>query len=109
MPSDAVGLAVLERLRTLDPVSYLRFASVYKGFEDVADFEAEVVELQKRTHRRPTSRDAAQKTTAPKTPEPERPDARSGVCPGQPELWTGADLTLTRMELQCCNSPPISR
>lgn len=49
VPSEAVGLAVLERLRTLDPVSYLRFASVYKDFEDVADFEREVVLLQKTT------------------------------------------------------------
>jgi transcriptional repressor NrdR len=49
VPSEAVGLAVLERLRALDPVSYLRFASVYKDFEDVADFEAEVVLLQKTT------------------------------------------------------------
>ncbi|MFZ4516089.1 MAG: transcriptional regulator NrdR [Acidimicrobiia bacterium] len=31
--SEQVGLAVLDRLRALDPVSYLRFASVYKGFE----------------------------------------------------------------------------
>ena len=44
-----VGLAVLERLRQLDPVSYVRFASVYKGFEDVGDFEREVVDLQKST------------------------------------------------------------
>ena len=47
--SEMVGLAVLERLRLLDPVSYVRFASVYKGFEDVGDFEREVVELQKTT------------------------------------------------------------
>ena len=47
--SDRVGMAVLERLRTLDPVAYLRFASVYKGFEDLADFEREVGELQKTT------------------------------------------------------------
>ena len=47
--SEHVGLAVLERLRTLDPVSYLRFASVYKGFEDVSDFEREVGLLQKTT------------------------------------------------------------
>jgi transcriptional repressor NrdR len=40
---------VLERLRALDPVSYLRFASVYKGFEDVTDFEREVAVLQKTT------------------------------------------------------------
>lgn len=47
--SDRVGLAVLEHLRALDPVAYLRFASVYKGFEDLADFEREVGELQKTT------------------------------------------------------------
>jgi transcriptional repressor NrdR len=47
--SDRVGLAVLERLRGLDAVAYLRFASVYKGFEDLADFEREVGELQKTT------------------------------------------------------------
>ena len=47
--SARVGLAVLERLRVLDPVSYLRFASVYKGFEDVTDFEREVGLLQKTT------------------------------------------------------------
>jgi transcriptional repressor NrdR len=47
--SEFLGLAVLEHLRTLDPVSYLRFASVYKGFEDVGDFEREFMELQKTT------------------------------------------------------------
>jgi transcriptional repressor NrdR len=47
--SERVGLAVLEQLRSLDHVAYLRFASVYKGFEDLADFEREVVELQKTT------------------------------------------------------------
>jgi transcriptional repressor NrdR len=49
VPSVVIGLAVLERLRNLDPVSYMRFASVYKGFEDLGDFEREVVELQKAT------------------------------------------------------------
>ena len=47
--SEQVGRAVLEGLRRLDPVSYLRFASVYKGFEDLTDFEREVTELQKQT------------------------------------------------------------
>ena len=49
VPSDRVGVAILERLRILDPVAYLRFASVYKGFEDLADFEREDGELQKTT------------------------------------------------------------
>jgi transcriptional repressor NrdR len=47
--SQQVGVAVLERLRQLDEVSYLRFASVYKGFEDVGDFEREVGLLTKTT------------------------------------------------------------
>ena len=49
VPSDRVGMAVLERLRALDHVAYLRFASVYKGFENASDFEREVGELQKTT------------------------------------------------------------
>ena len=47
--SDLIGLAVLEGLRQLDLVSYMRFASVYKGFDTVDDFERELVELQKST------------------------------------------------------------
>ncbi len=47
--SEQLGLAVLERLRQLDDVAYLRFASVYKGFENLDDFEREVGELQKTT------------------------------------------------------------
>ena len=44
-----VGLAVLEHLRALDEVAYLRFASVYKGFADIGDFEREVGLLTKST------------------------------------------------------------
>jgi transcriptional repressor NrdR len=40
---------VLDRLRAVDHVSYLRFASVYKGFEDLTDFEREVGLLAKAT------------------------------------------------------------
>ncbi len=36
---------MLDRLRELDEVAYLRFVSVYKGFEDLTDFEREVVLL----------------------------------------------------------------
>ena len=49
VPSEAVGRAVLEQLRLVDSVAYLRFASVYKGFEDVTDFEREVGLLHKTT------------------------------------------------------------
>lgn len=44
--SGVIGMAVLDRLRGLDPVAYLRFASVYKGFEDAEDFERELGELR---------------------------------------------------------------
>lgn len=37
-----VGLAILAPLRKLDEVAYLRFASVYRGFESADDFEAEI-------------------------------------------------------------------
>jgi len=47
--SERLGLAVLERLRHLDDVAYVRFASVYKDFENLDDFEREVGELQKTT------------------------------------------------------------
>ena len=40
--SEQVGRAVLEQLVELDQVAYLRFASVYKGFDDAADFQREV-------------------------------------------------------------------
>lgn len=39
--SEWVGLAVLDQLRSIDQVAYLRFASVYKDFNDVDDFERE--------------------------------------------------------------------
>jgi transcriptional repressor NrdR len=49
VPSEQIGLRVLERLRAIDPVAYMRFASVYKGFEGVEDFERELVLLTKAT------------------------------------------------------------
>jgi transcriptional repressor NrdR len=49
IPTQEVGLAVLRRLEALDQVAYVRFASVYKGFEDIGDFEREVGRLTKAT------------------------------------------------------------
>ena len=43
-----VGLAILGPLRELDEVAYLRFASVYRSFTSVADFEKEIAELKAR-------------------------------------------------------------
>lgn len=46
VPSHDVGLAILGPLRDLDEVAYLRFASVYRSFESLADFEAEIATLR---------------------------------------------------------------
>ena len=45
--TDQVGLEVLSRLRTLDEVAAVRFASVYKGFDTIGDFEREIDLLQR--------------------------------------------------------------
>lgn len=47
--TEQVGLAVLDGLRDLDQVAYVRFASVYKGFDDLKDFQREVRLLTKAT------------------------------------------------------------
>jgi transcriptional repressor NrdR len=47
--SERLGRTVLERLYELDAVAAVRFASVYKGFDDPADFERELTLLTKRT------------------------------------------------------------
>lgn len=46
VPSHDVGLAILGPLRDLDEVAYLRFASVYRSFESLGDFEREIAALR---------------------------------------------------------------
>jgi transcriptional repressor NrdR len=67
-----VGLAILGPLRELDEVAYLRFASVYRSFDSLADFEAEIALL--RAEHEPVGRE-------PVTVPAERPD-RSQPGPG---------------------------
>ncbi|MEE1296035.1 MAG: transcriptional regulator NrdR [Bifidobacterium sp.] len=47
VPSDEVGKAILGPLRELDEVAYLRFASVYRNFEDLEDFQEAIDELRR--------------------------------------------------------------
>lgn len=44
--ANEVGVAILPHLRELDEVAYLRFASVYRSFESLQDFEEEISELR---------------------------------------------------------------
>jgi transcriptional repressor NrdR len=46
IPADEVGVAILGPLRELDQVAYLRFASVYRQFRSIDDFEAEIALLR---------------------------------------------------------------
>ena len=43
VPALSLGELVMDELKSLDPVAYVRFASVYRDFQDVKDF-ADVVE-----------------------------------------------------------------
>src|SRR5574342_789325 len=52
VPSHEVGLAILGPLRELDEVAYLRFASVYRSFDSLADFEREIATLRARDNAR---------------------------------------------------------
>jgi transcriptional repressor NrdR len=45
IPSRAIGEGVMQRLRTVDQVAYVRFASVYKEFRDVTEFVDEISTL----------------------------------------------------------------
>jgi transcriptional repressor NrdR len=49
VPSAEIGREVLERLRHVDEVAYLRFASVYKDFQELDDFEKELGLLLKKS------------------------------------------------------------
>lgn len=46
IPSDTIGEIVMETLARIDTVAYVRFASVYKNFQEAGDFEDFVAELR---------------------------------------------------------------
>lgn len=46
VPSRLIGELVMEELRDLDEVAYVRFASVYRSFQDVTEFQEEIRRLQ---------------------------------------------------------------
>jgi transcriptional repressor NrdR len=46
IPADEIGDGILRKLREIDQVAYIRFASVYKDFQDLATFEAELDKLR---------------------------------------------------------------
>ncbi len=53
IPTRAIGAKVMERLHPLDPIAYVRYASVYRQFQEVGDFIEEIQSLERRTGRAP--------------------------------------------------------
>jgi transcriptional repressor NrdR len=86
IPSHEVGLAILGPLRELDEVAYLRFASVYRSFQSLADFENEIAAL--RTSREGQWRPEDDQLLA--GPDARRPGGReqpaAGPVPADPAL-----------------------
>lgn len=52
VPSKEIGTMAMERLRELDEVSYVRFASVYREFKDIETFLAAIEQLQNKKPKR---------------------------------------------------------
>jgi transcriptional repressor NrdR len=67
IPAMDIGLAILGPLRELDEVAYLRFASVYRSFDTLDDFEAEIALL--RAEGEPIGREPAAITTTTSHPQ----------------------------------------
>ena len=60
VPARSIGELVMEELRQLDEVGYVRFASVYRSFQDAEAFRDEVERLRHHRRRRDEKRDADQ-------------------------------------------------
>ena len=57
VPTSAIGELVMARLRDLDEVAYIRFASVYRAFRDVDDLKEELATLERARNTTPNSTD----------------------------------------------------
>ncbi|MBV8899113.1 MAG: transcriptional repressor NrdR [Verrucomicrobia bacterium] len=51
VPSSVIGIRVMERLHSLDDIGYIRYASVYRQFQDLGEFIHEIESLGKKTKR----------------------------------------------------------
>jgi transcriptional repressor NrdR len=72
--SHDVGLAILGPLRDLDEIAYLRFASVYRAYEGLEDFEAEIALLR-------AERDLARADGSPPTNSDDQQQLASSTAP----------------------------
>jgi transcriptional repressor NrdR len=76
IPSEKVGERVMDHLREVDPVAYVRFASVYRQFRDIDELRTEIDQLATRTDSEPPKPKTANVATAgPKAAEAKPEDA----------------------------------
>jgi len=47
IPSDEIGKMVMEKLKDIDPVAYIRFATIYKNIKDISEFEELIINYKK--------------------------------------------------------------
>lgn len=57
VPTRTIGAKVMEKLHILDPVAYVRYASVYRQFQEIGDFIDEIQSFEKRAGRVPAQPD----------------------------------------------------
>ncbi|WP_051802136.1 transcriptional regulator NrdR [Actinocatenispora sera] len=91
VPSHDVGLAILGPLRDLDLVAYLRFASVYRAFDTLDDFEKEISSLRET---RDGGGGGSGEREGPADPDAARrraPAGRSVDTPGGAQVRVGGD------------------
>ena len=84
--SHQIGELALRRLKEIDPVAYVRFASVYRAFADVEEFEDELARLEREPPlprgQHPLDADLFSALDSPSIPEPGRPALRAGTRSG---------------------------
>ncbi len=83
VPAEQVGVAILGPLKELDPVAYLRFASVYRNYESVDDFETEIARL--RAVASSLGAEAAHAPGGTREPDAEPEPEHAGRGRGRPE------------------------
>ena len=68
LPSRSIGEAVMEQLKRVDQVAYVRFASVYRDFQDISQFQDEVAKLKTEHQASLAAEDADSRAVASEAP-----------------------------------------
>ena len=91
--ASVIGDAALRRLREIDPVAYVRYASVYRDFDDLDGFIKEIQEYHSADEAEAAAAASAQLELIPKETLPPKPRARRGRRPSitQPRDGETAD------------------